>query len=408
MMEIQEFGEKLARLAKLAVRLGCNIQPGQDLILAAPFQSIELVRLIADEAYKAGAHNVVPFLSDDALTLARFEHGSDAALDSAPRWLHAAMAEALKAGAARLTVTGNTPGLLAGIPQDKISRSAKAQAEASRPALSVTAQMGTNWSCIPFASSGWAAKVFPDVPPDEAVVKLWELIFLATRTDQPDPVLAWTRNFDTLNARKARLQENAFDALHFYDGATDLTVGLAANHIWVGGQEHTPTGLRFSPNLPTEEVFTVPNRTQTQGRAVFSKPVVLGGTVVEDLVVTFEDGRAAIESASAGGAAFEAFLETDASARYLGEVALVPHSSPISQSGVLCFNTLFDENAACHIAFGNSYPINLPKGADAKAAGANESMVHMDCMIGTRRMNVDGVREGQPPAAIMRDGEFVF
>ncbi len=408
-MDSAAFETHLQKLAELSVRFGLNLKAGQDLVLTAPIGALELVRLVTAEAYNAGAGAVIPLFSDDAMTLARFEHGQDACFDHAPDWLYAAMGGALKSGqTARLTIAGDTPGLLAGQDPQKVARATRAQSKAARPFLDAIVSNSTNWNIIPFVTDGWAAKVFPDDTPDAARARLWDQIFRATRVDQPDPVAAWQTNFAELYRRRDALQALRLSALRFTGGGTDLTVGLARGHKWVGGGLTLPDGTAYAPNLPTEEVFTMPDRNRVQGRAVFTKPVSVAGTIVEGLVVEFEDGRATSMTADKGQEVIRKHFTTDEGASHLGEVALVANSSPIAQSGVLFFNTLFDENAACHIAFGNSYDMNLLDGADKQTAGANTSQIHMDCMIGSALTDVDGIGEDGSTTAIMRAGEFVI
>ena len=408
-MKNAEFETQLQKLAELSVRFGVNIQPGQDLLITAPTGAVELVRLLAQEAYKAGGCTVLPFFTDDAMELARFEHAQDACFDHAPEWLFKAMGDALKSGkTARLSIAGETPGLLAGQDASKVARAAQAHSKARRPVLEAIISNSTNWNIIPFVTEGWAKMVFPTDDADTAQAKLWELIFRATRVDQPDPVAAWEENFAELYRRRDALQAQNFSALHFTGGGTDLTVGLAEGHKWVGGGLSLKNGVKYAPNLPTEEVFTMPDRNRTEGRAVFTKPVSVSGTIVEGLVVEFEGGRATKISADRGEDVIREHFTTDEGASHLGEVALVASSSPIAQSGVLFFNTLFDENAACHIAFGNSYDMNLLEGVDTQKAGANVSQIHTDCMIGSAETDVDGIGHDGARTPVLRAGEFVI
>ena len=400
---------KLQKLAKLCVRFGVNIQPGQELMITAPIAALELVQMITEEAYKAGALAVIPLYADDVATLARYAHASDAAMDHSSGWLFEALGATLSTGKmARLAIAGDTPGLLADIDPDRVARSNKAQSAGYRPVLDAIVGNNTNWNIIPFVTPGWAAKVFPDDAPQEAQSKLWDLIFQATRIDQPDPVAAWQENFNELKRREDIMNDHAFAALHFEGGGTDLTVGLARGHKWVGGGQTLPNGTTYAPNLPTEEIFTMPDRGATQGRAVFTKPASVAGTIVEGLVIEFENGKASSITAEKGQDVIERYFTTDDGASHLGEVALVANSSPIAASGTLFFNTLFDENAACHIAFGNAYAMNLRDGADPKTAVMNTSQIHMDCMIGHAGLRVTGIQNDGGRVSIMENGEFVI
>ena len=405
---MSDFQIKLDRLAELAVRFGVNVQPDQEVVLTAPIEAVELVRNITRRAYQAGAKSVVPVYADEAMEMARFEKGPDAAFDHAPAWLYNGMAEACENGAARLALYGSTPSLLAQQDPDKVGRANKARSVAYQPFSKIISENRINWNIIPFVTEGWAKDVFPDLPADEAVAKLWEHVFAVTRADQPDPVAAWEENFAELRRRMKVMQGHGFDALHFSGGGTDLTLGLAKGHVWVGANLTPKNGAVCAPNIPTEEIFTMPDRNRAEGRAVFTKPAVVAGSLVEGLVVEFKGGKAVSVKADKGQTVMEKYLDTDEGARHLGEVALVSNSSPVSKSGVLFMNTLLDENAACHIAFGRAYEANLEAGADKEAAGMNDSLIHHDTMIGSGQLDVDGVAHGGERIAVMRDGEFVI
>ena len=404
-----DFNDKLDRLAKLAVGFGLSLKPGQELVMTADIGARDLANRITRAAYAAGAANVVTFYSDDAAVLAKYTHGADAAIDTAPGWLFDAMAGAFNAGAARLAIAGDTPGLLAGQDPARVARANKARAQAAKPMLDAIVSGKVNWNIVPFVTEGWAHQVFPGLTRDAAVERLWEHVFEALRLDQPgDPVAAWKAHFAELGRRRDVLNAARFDALHFVGGGTDLTVGLAKGHTWVGGGNTLADGTPYAPNLPTEEVFTMPDRARTEGRAVFTKPAVIGGSIVEGLVVEFARGKAVSIEADTGADVARGHFATDEGASRLGEVALVAESSPIARSGVLYFNTLFDENAACHIAFGNAYAMNLAEGADRVQAGMNESQIHHDCMIGGPEIQVTGIAADGARVPVMENGEFVI
>lgn len=403
-----DFETNLDRLAQLCVHFGLGLKPGQELILTADLGAVDLVRLVARAAYEAGASNVLPLFSDDGITLARFTHGTDAAFDTAPGWLYDALGAALENGAARLAISGATPGLLAGQDPDHIARTNTATSKAAKPFIDAITSGATNWNIVPFVTPGWAAQVFPDLPEAEAVEKLWGHVFAALRLDRDDPVAAWRENFAELDRRKSVLQDLALDALHFSGGGTDLTLGLAKHHVWAGGGLALENGTAYAPNLPTEEIFSMPDRNRAEGRAVFTKPSVINGTIVEGLVIEFAGGKAVKIDAETNAGVARTYFTTDEGASRLGEVALVPESSPIARSGVLYFNTLFDENAACHIAFGNAYAMNIAPDADKDAAGMNESKIHHDVMIGGPETDVTGIAADGSRHPIMRNGEFVI
>jgi aminopeptidase len=402
---------RLDRLAEVAVRVGLCLEPGQEVVLTAPLQAVPLVRRITEHAYKAGASLVTSLLSDEEATLARFQHAPDAAFDYAPAWLFEGMANAYRAGAARLAIAGDNPALLAGQDPEKVARANRARSTAYRPALELITNFATNWSIVSYATPAWAALMFPDAPEPEAVAKLWDAIFAASRIDKPDPVTAWAEHNAALHAKTALLNRKRYGALHFQGPGTDLRVGLADGHIWLGGSEPAKNGIVCNPNIPSEEVFTTPHLARVEGHVRSTKPLSYAGTLIKDIAVQFEAGRIVAATASSGLDVLEKVLDTDEGARRLGEVALVPHSSPISASGLLFYNTLFDENAASHIAIGQAYRTCLEGGTTASDAelasrGANTSLIHIDWMIGAGEVDVDGVLPGGTTEPVMRKGEW--
>ncbi len=406
-------GQRLERLAEVAVKVGLGLRPGQELVITAPLETVPLVRAITIQAYKAGASLVTTFFSDDAATLARFEHGTDTAFDTAADWLYAGMAEAYRNGAARLAISGDDPALLAGQDPDKVSRANRARSKAYVPALELIANFATNWTIVSAATTPWARSVFPDLPEDEAVARLWDAIFAASRVDGPDPVAAWEVHNAALHARMNRLNAHRFAALRFFGPGTDLTVGLADDHEWCGGASVSRNGITCNANIPTEEVFTTPHRERVDGTVTSTKPLSYQGTLIEGIWVRFEAGRIVEASARTGGDVLAKVLDTDEGARRLGEVALVPASSAISASGLLFFNTLYDENAASHIALGQAYSKCFRDGGvqfsedDLAARGANRSLIHIDWMIGSAEIDVDGLTAEGRAVPVMRAGEWV-
>ncbi len=405
------FEEKLARLA---IRIGLNLKEGQEVFLTAHTEHLPLVRALAAEAYRAGAVGVVPFFTDDALVLARFAEGHEAALRHAPAWLYRALGERLAGGElARLAVVGEDPGLLSGVPPEKLEAAMRAHAEAYRPVLEPIARFATNWTIVAYPHAGWARAVFPGLDDQEAKARLKRAIAVATRLDAEDPLAAWTRRADELSARAAWLTARRFAALRFRGPGTDLTVGLAEGHVWKGGWGQAKNGVRCLPNLPTEEVFTMPHRERVFGVARATLPFSLNGVLVKGLWVRFESGVAVEVGADEGLEAVRALLDTDEGARRLGEVALVPADSGVRRAGVLFLNTLFDENAASHVAFGQAYSENL-KDADQlspeerRKRGMNESLVHQDWMLGSQAVEVDGVSADGSAVPLLREGRWAF
>jgi aminopeptidase len=403
----------LDRYAELTVRSGVNIQPGQQLLVTAPLEAVPLARLVTEHAYRAGASLVTVLYSDEAATLARFRLAPDEAFDVAPGWLFNGMAEAFAQGTARLALVGEDPALLSGQDAGKVARANKARSIAYRPALEYISGFAINWSIVAFAHPAWARAVFPGLPEPEAVEKLWEAIFAVTRTDRPDPVAAWAEHSAELERRAAWLNEGRLGALRYSGPGTELTLGLADGHKWLAAGGRAKNGVFCIANLPTEEIFTMPHKDRVEGTVRATKPLSYGGTLIDGIRVRFEGGRIVEANADKGEEALRSLLATDEGAARLGEVALVPHGSPISQSGLLFQNTLFDENAASHIAVGQSYPDTIAGGGrkpkdELSRMGANESVVHVDWMIGSQEIDIDGLREDGGVVPVMRRGEWAF
>jgi aminopeptidase len=406
------FDEKLDRLAEVAVKVGLGLKAGQELIMSAPIEALPLVRRITEHAYKAGALLVTTFYSDDPSVLARYEHGADASFDYAPKWLHDGIAEGFRSGAARLAIAGANPALLAKQDPAKVARANVAASKAGKPAMELITRHEINWTIVACATPEWAKLVFPGELEHIAVAKLWEAIFVSSRIAVDDPVAEWQAHGARLKKRMDMLNAKRFSALHFKAPGTDLTVGLADNHLWAGGGTTAGNGVYCQPNIPTEECFTTPHKDRVNGTVKASKPLSHQGTLIENIAVRFEGGKIVEATATDGEDVLNRLIRTDDGARRLGEVALVPHSSPIAQSGVLFWNTLFDENAASHIALGQAYSTCIIGGEkmDAEqlaAVGANASLIHVDWMIGSGEMDVDGVAADGTTEPLMRKGEWV-
>ncbi len=407
-----EFEQKLNRLAEVAVHVGLGLAPGQQLVMTATVDSLPLARRITEHAYKAGASLVTTLYGDEESTLLRYRHAPDASFDAAAAWLYEGMAQAFRSGAARLAITGNNPSLLSEEDPEKVSRANRAASKAYRPALELITRHAINWTIVSCATPAWAAAVFPSLPPEKALARLWDAIFAASRADQPDPVAAWKEHDANLHARADRLNQKRYAALHFRGPGTDLRVGLADEHLWLGGGTLAGNGRYCIPNMPTEEVFTTPHKDRTDGTVTSTKPLSHQGTMIEKISVRFEAGRIVEAHAARGEQVLQRMIETDDGARRLGEVSLVPHSSPIASSGLLFMNTLFDENAACHIALGQAYSNCLKDGESLTpeqlaARGANDSLIHVDWMIGSDCIDVDGITATGGSEPVMRAGEWV-
>jgi aminopeptidase len=402
---------KLEKLAETAVKVGLRLERGQDLFLTAPVAALPLVRKIAEAAYRQGAGLVTPILSDEEITLARFQFGADESFDRAPGWLYDGVGKAFGANTARLAIVGDDPMLLAAADPVKVARANKANAIAYKPALEKIAGFDINWNIIAYPTASWAKRVFPGDDEEVAVAKLAEAIFSASRVDGPDPVAAWAQHNGALARRAAWLNEMRFFALHYYGPGTDLTLGLAEGHEWHGGASTAKNGITCNPNIPTEEVFTTPHARNVEGFVRSTKPLSYQGTLIDDIAVRFEGGRIVEARASRGEDVLKKVLDTDEGARRLGEVALVPHSSPISKSGILFYNTLFDENASCHVALGQCYAKCFVDGAtlspeEIAAKGGNASLIHIDWMIGSDEIDIDGLDEQGRRTPVFRNGEW--
>ena len=401
----------LDRYAQLIVRSGVGVAPGQELLMTAPVDAIPLVRRIIEHAYKAGATLVTTLYGDDAATLARFKYAPDKSFDAASGWLFDGMANAFRAGAARLAIIGEDPALRSGQDPAKVTRANRARSRAYRPALELITSHAINWCVASAATPAWARSVFPDLSADAALDRLWRAIFACSRADKADPVQAWVEHSRNLRQRTDFLNTRRYKALKYRGPGTDLVLGLVEGHIWKGGASTAKNGITCNPNIPSEEVFTMPHKDRVDGILSSTKPLSYQGTFIEGIKVRFEAGRIVESHADKGADIFATMIATDEGAARLGEVALVPHSSPISASGIVFNNTLFDENAASHIAVGQSYADTMANGGtmsaeERAAAGANSSLIHVDWMIGSSGLNVDGVLSDGKTESLMRKGEW--
>ena len=411
MANVRIDSEKIDKLAQLAVYTGLGLRPGQDLILTAPVEALPLVKRIAVHAYKAGAGLVTPLFSDGELTLARYKYANNASFDKAPDWLYNGIGQAFDNNAARMAIVGDDPMLLANQDSDKIGRANKANSIAYKPARERITRFNINWNIIAWPGVAWAKRMFPELSGIEAQSKLADAIFDASRVNTTDPVEEWKKHNEVLRKKCKWLNELDFASLHFNGPGTDLIVGLADGHEWMGGASIAQNGITCNPNIPSEEVFTTPHALNVNGSVCSTKPLSHQGALIDEIQVRFENGKITNAKASKGEEVLLKILDSDEGARRLGEVALVPNSSPISQSGLLFYNTLFDENAACHIALGQCYSKcfkgeeNLSEKEILKRGG-NSSMIHIDWMIGSRHIDIDGINSDGSRVAVFRKGEW--
>jgi aminopeptidase len=407
------FETNLQKYAELVIKVGVNVQPGQNVLLRLPVDAAALGRHLLAEAYKAGAHYVNVFYNDEMMQLLRFEHAPRDSFDYFPDWMAEAMLSFAKNGDAIISVYAANPDLLKNQDPELIGAAHKASAQKLRPFSEILGADLVPWTVVSASTPSWANKVFAHLPEPERVPALWDAIFKICRVDKADPVAAWREHTEKLVKRSAYLNERQYVALKYDAPGTDLVVGLPENHVWMGGYGKTQSGTPFTANIPTEEVFTLPHKDRINGTVRATLPLSLRGTLVQDFWMRFEDGKVVEVHAKTGEAMLKKLLETDAGASMLGEVALVPQSSPIAQSGILFYNTLYDENASCHLAVGRAYRTSLQGGetmseAAFGAAGGNDSLIHVDFMIGADEMNIDGILADGSTEPVFRQGEWAF
>lgn len=408
------FEEKLDRYAELAVKVGVGLKEGQRLMLRGSVDAAPLVRSVVEKAYQAGARLVEMLWDDDSASLARFKYADPSTFDSIPTATADALLKGGEDGDALLAIRASDPDLLSGQDPDIVTKVQRMNMEYLQPFSRRITGKEINWSIAAAPVPAWAEKVFPDLTPEDAMAKLWETIFQVCRIDRDDPVAAWNEHLDKLQAWRTHLDAKNYRELRYKAPGTDLVLGMPEQQHWMGGRSMSSReGIEFVANMPTEEAFSAPHREKAEGVVTATKPLSYAGTLIDDFSLTFEGGRVVDVKAGAGEAILKKLIATDEGASRLGEVALVPHSSPISASGILFYNTLYDENASCHLAVGKAYRPCIVGGVEMSdeeflAAGGNDSLTHVDFMIGSEEMDIDGVTESGEVEAIMRGGEFAF
>jgi len=407
--------EKLfEKYAALAINIGVNVQPGQGLVVRSSLSSAPFTRKIVQKAYEAGAKNVIVQWSDDVCTRFHYDLAPDEAFNEVPDYLVPMYDEFVTKNYALLSIVSVDPDLLNGVPVERIAAANKASGEAMVEFRRAMQADKISWSIVAVPSPAWSAKVFPGLSAEEEQMEaLWNAIFSATRADLDDPVAAWTDHVANLNAKADFLNTGKFHAIHLQAPGTDLTLELPKKHLWCAADSINANGATFTANIPTEEVFTMPARNGVNGVVTSTKPLSYGGNLIEHFSLTFKDGKVIDFTAEKGYETLETLLNTDEGARHLGELALVPHSSPISTSNIIFYNTLFDENASVHLALGSAYAFNLIGGKqmspkELEAEGANQSITHVDFMVGCAEMNIDAISEDDSKTPIFRDGEWVI
>ena len=406
------FESNLEKYARLIVESGCNVQQGQELFLTASVETADFARLVTRIAYERGARHVTVRYTDEQISRMHYDHCDLAVFETMPEWAAMLNNSMAREGAAILSIISEDPEIMTGIDPAKAVANARASHLACREFYDAL-DFGRNVWCIAgAASSAWARKVFPGVSESEAVAKLWDAIFTTARIGDADPVAAWEEHRKSFAARTKLLNEQRFDALRYRNGAgTDFTVGLTDKHLWNGGGDTTQGGTPFFPNIPTEEVFTTPDRLRADGAVVSAMPLIHNGTLIDSFSITFRDGKAVDFSAEQGYDTLKSIIETDENSCRLGEVALVPFASPIRETGILFYNTLYDENASCHLALGQGFPDCYEGGTEMDAeslfeAGVNKSATHVDFMIGTEDLRIEGIKADGSVLPIFENGNW--
>lgn len=404
----------LEKYARLLVKTGVNIQNNQTLVIFSPIECAPFTRMIAEVAYKEGARDVVVSWRDELLTKTRYLLGPEEIFDEYPEWQKEFYISHTRMGAAFISISASDPELMKDVNPDRMVKVQKASGAAIKEYRERLMANKNVWCVASIPTKAWAKKVFPDVSEEVAVEKLWSAIFDAVRVNSGDPVAAWDEHKESLKNSLAFMNSNNFKYLHIKNSiGTDLKIELPENHLWLGGSEFSPEGVEFIANMPTEEVFTLPKKTGVNGTVVSSMPLNFNGNLIDNFSLIFKDGRIVDFTAEKGYEFLKNLIDTDEGSHYLGEVALVPYNSPISNTGILFYNTLFDENASCHLAIGKAYPVCI-KDSDGKtkeeldALGVNDSISHVDFMFGTADLQITGITSDGKEIPVFKDGNFAY
>ncbi|HFC9121154.1 TPA: aminopeptidase [Enterococcus faecium] len=408
---LSNFNELLKKYARLIAETGVATEKGHTVVLQVSVDQAPLARLITQEAYKLGAAEVIVQWTDDQIQREFLLHAATDRIEDVPQSKIVQADEWLEKGASRISVVSADPDAFAGVDSHRVATYQAAAGKALMNLRKATQANKVSWTVVAAAGKQWAAKVFPDLPEEEQVDALWDQIFKTTRVYEEDPVLAWKKHDEKLAKKAEELNQEQFSALHYTAPGTDIIIGLPKNHLWEGAGSYNARGEKFMANMPTEEVFTAPDSHRVDGYISSTKPLSYAGTIISGMKFTFKDGKVVDFSAEQGEDVLEKLLDTDEGARRLGEVALVPDPSPISQSGIIFFNTLFDENASNHLALGSAYAFSVKGGTEMSdeelaEAGLNRSQTHVDFMVGSDKMDIDGIREDGSTVPIFRNGDW--
>ena len=416
----------LQKYAEAIVRVGLNLQAGQRLIITNSTSrgvlpaARPLIHAITKAAYAAGARFVDVIWGDEEMLRLRLQNAPADSFSEYPKWQVQGILDMIQNGDALLSIYANDPDVYDGLDTERLGAMQRSHLENWSPVSALVTRNATNWCIAAAAAPAWAAKIFPNLPLEQAEEKLWQAIFETTRAVEPDPVAAWEEHIKNMRKRAQYMQAKKFTALHYRAASpgdksdkTDFTLGLPNGHKWISAQSLAENGVAFTANMPTEEIFTLPDRHRADGVVHATFPLSYGGSLIEDFTVRFENGKIVNVTAKKNEAILQKLVDTDEGSHRLGEVALVPVSSPIAKRGHLFYNTLFDENASCHIAIGRAYRFTLTGGEELtdeefSAAGGNTSLTHVDFMIGSPQMDIDGILEDGRREPVMRSGEWAF
>jgi aminopeptidase len=419
MLSKEQHQELLHKYAEAIVKVGLNLRKGQRLIITnATSRGVlpagrGLVHAVTKAAYAAGAKYVEVIWGDEEMQRIRLQNAPADSFNEYPKFHVDAVMDIIKNGDALLSIYANDPDAYLGMDSERVGAMQKSHLQNYSPIAVEVSRNAINWCVVASGAPAWAAKIFPDIKIEEAEEKLWQAIFETTRADKPDPVAAWMEHIQNLVKRGKYMQAKKYSALHYKAPGTDFTLGLPQGHRWIAARMPAENGVDFTANMPTEEIFSLPDRHRAEGTVAATFPLSYGGSLIEDFSVTFENGRIVKVNAKKNEAILQKLIDTDEGSTHLGEVALVPASSPIATRGHLFYNTLFDENASCHLAIGRAYRFTLTGGEELNdeefiAAGGNVSLNHVDFMIGSPQMNIDGIKEDGAHEPVMRQGEWAF
>ncbi|TLS37201.1 aminopeptidase [Pseudalkalibacillus caeni] len=410
---MSNFEGKLNRYAEIVVKIGLNIQEGQHLVISSPIEAAEFTRKVMKQAYQNGARRVTVDWNDSQTSRINLEEAPEETLKEVPKWTIEKFKDLAENKGAVLSITGSDPKAFEGVNPEKMTLVQRAQGEHLKFFQKAQLSGDTHWAIVGVPTKAWAEMVFPDKSEQEAMDSLWEEIFKTVRADKADPVTAWEEHSQTLNEKLDYLNEKHFKTLHYKGPGTDLSIDLHPDHLWIGGGHNSTFGTTYIPNLPTEEVFTAPRKYGVNGTVSSTKPLSYFGNMIENFSLTFENGKVVDFKAEKGYEALEQMLGIDEGMSYLGEVALVPHDSPISNSGIIFNNTLYDENASCHIALGNAITMNIEGASkyskeELEEKEVTNSVGHVDFMIGSAELDIDGETKDGERIPVFRNGDWAI